>query len=118
MSWVLHDSLLISGLHSGAPNAGTIVFKLYGPSVANTCADVDDVANGVVKNLLYAETLTGATGSGTFPTQAGFRVNAPGTYRWVVSYSGDDFNNPASTTCGDETHTITVGEPAQSTQPQ
>jgi hypothetical protein len=41
----------------------------------------------------------------------GFKVTEAGTYRWVVSYSGDDFNNSQTTTCGDETHTITVGEP-------
>jgi hypothetical protein len=48
---------------------------------------------------------------GTFDTVNGFKVSQPGTYRWVVSYSGDAYNNEASTKCGDETHTITVGEP-------
>jgi len=38
-------------------------------------------------------------------------VTAPGTYRWVVSYSGDNYNDGSATTCGDETHTIIVGDP-------
>jgi len=104
MSWVLHDSLKVEGLRTGAPTApdSAIVFKLYGPSVEKSCTDA---------NLIYQETLTGVTGDATFATVAGFKVTDAGTYRWVVSYSGDDFNEAASTTCGDETHTITVGEP-------
>ena len=34
-----------------------------------------------------------------------------GTYRWIAEYSGDDYNFGTVTACGDETHTITVGEP-------
>src|SRR5262249_50657633 len=33
-------------------------------------------------------------GNGTYDTSEGFVANVPGTWRWVVTYSGDDNNNP------------------------
>src|SRR5204862_8268068 len=38
--------------------------------------------------------------------------NLKGTFRWIATYSGDTYNNGATTKCGDETHTITVHDPA------
>jgi len=111
MSWALHDSLNVHNLRTGASNAGasTIVFKLYGPSTEKLCLDASDGTHDA--NRLYTETVTGVAADGNYPTVTGFKVTAAGTYRWVVTYGGDDFNNSASTACGDETHTITVGEP-------
>jgi hypothetical protein len=112
MSWVLHDSLKVEDLRTGAANAGTsqIVFKLYGPSTEKLCLDASDGTHDA--NLLWTEPpVIGVAADGTFETVNGFKVSQPGTYRWVVSYSGDAYNNEASTKCGDETHTITVGEP-------
>ena len=113
MRWVLHDSLKVDGLREGAPNAddSTIVFKLYGPSDEKSC--IDPIEGGDSGNLKYVETLTKVRTSGEYPTQAGFGIaqTAAGRYRWVVSYSGDIYNTGSTTACGDETHTITVGEP-------
>ena len=35
-----------------------------------------------------------------------------GTFRWIAEYSGDNYNNSATTRCGDEGHTIMVLDPA------
>jgi uncharacterized repeat protein (TIGR01451 family) len=117
MSWVLHDSLTINGIRTGAPDAATakIVFKLYGPSVAKSCVDPDPQDSTKAHNLLAEEEVTGVTSSGKFSTTAGFPVDESdaGTYRWVVSYTGDALNDGGTTACGDETHTIIVGEPPQ-----
>ena len=38
--------------------------------------------------------------------------NLKGTFRWIAEYSGDSYNDGATTKCGDEAHTITVNDPA------
>ena len=105
MSWVLNDSATIASFRPGAPNAGnaTIVFSLYGPSTALDCS-------GAL--LVDSRTVTSVTTAGLLAPPSGIPVTSPGTYRWIAVYSGDQFNNPKATACGDETHTITVGEPA------
>ena len=60
----------------------------------------------------------GITSAGPHGTPTGIPVTTPGTYRWVVVYSGDQYNNPSTSPCGAETHTITVGEPGESGEPQ
>jgi hypothetical protein len=108
MSWVLHDSLTISGIRAGGSGA-TVTFKLYGPDDA-TCAG--SVINGGGSGELRPVV------NGRAATSVGFNLlqsnlpNNKGTYRWVAVYSGDVNNNGASTQCGDETHTITVLDPA------
>ncbi len=42
----------------------------------------------------------------TFPPSANVVVNQPGTYNWVVSYSGDQNNNAAVSACGEETFVV------------
>jgi hypothetical protein len=105
MSWRLIDSAAFTNFRTGAGQSATdatIVFSLYGPSAAKSCVD---------QNLIYTETVTGVATAGPFPTATGWVVTVPGTYRWIATYSGDAFNNGKATQCGDETHTITVGEP-------
>jgi uncharacterized repeat protein (TIGR01451 family) len=119
MSWVLHDSLTITGIRPNASNAGDarVTFKLYGPN-DSTCA------GQVINGSGSGETV--AIISGEASTQDGFKVlqaqldalkalnpSQNGTYRWVAEYSGDAYNDGSATTCGDETHTITLGEPQQ-----
>jgi hypothetical protein len=104
MSWVLHDSLVASGIRSGASGA-TVTFKLYGPD-DSTCsgAVINGNGSGEVRPLV----------NGSASTLAGFNLgqaqlpNRKGTFRWIAVYGGDNNNNGASTKCGDETHTITV----------
>ena len=109
MSWRLIDSAAFTNFRTGAGQSAadaTIVFNLYGPSAAKSC-----VGQGQGANLIYTETITGVATAGPYPTQTGWVVTVPGTYRWIATYSGDSFNNGKATQCGDETHTITVGEP-------
>jgi hypothetical protein len=104
MSWVLHDTLIVNGIRPGASGA-TVTFKLYGPDDptcsgtvlnGNGSGEVRPVSNGRASTL---------TGYNLLQSQL---PNKKGTFRWVAQYSGDNNNNGASTTCGDETHSITV----------
>jgi hypothetical protein len=114
MSWVLHDSMTLSSLRTGAgshADQATITFKLYGPSTEKLCLDQTDGQHPA--NLLGTKSITGVNADGTFDIPEGIAVSQAGTYRWVVTYSGDFFNNEVTSACGSETHTVTVGEPNQ-----
>jgi hypothetical protein len=96
----IDDTATLSGTAdkpNGNPAGGTITFRLYGPNDA-TCATVIEtsVVNVSGDNNYKASTgtLSGNLGSLT-PT-------APGTYRWIASYSGDPPNTTAvSGSCND-----------------
>ena len=80
---------------------GTITFDLYGPNNA-ACVGPPIFSSTVPVNG------AGNYGSGSAP------INAPGTYRWVATYSGDANYLPAATACGDPLETVSFG-PAQPT---
>jgi hypothetical protein len=86
------DTATLSG---GSSPRGTIEFKLYGPSATANCSGtpVDDETVNV-------------TGNGAYTTPAGANPSQAGSYWWTASYSGDANNNPAATSCGDESVTI------------
>jgi len=90
----------VTGIRPGAPNASsaTITFRLYGPGDTSCTTPIN--GTGEVRPLV----------GGTAATVAGFSITQAqaGQYRWVAIYSGDQFNNPYTTACGAETHTITV----------
>lgn len=104
MSWVVDDSASYA-IRAGAGNASsaTITFKLYD---AAGCADADQVGTSDVKTVVL--TNSGAT-AGADAT--GYTVGV-GTYYWRTFYSGDAFNNPASTACGTEVTEIKDVTPA------
>jgi hypothetical protein len=86
---------------AGSDNAtGTIEFTLYGPSATASCTGtpVDD------------ETVP-VSGDGTYTTPAGAIPTQVGTYWWIASYSGDTANNPAATSCGSQSVTLSIGTP-------
>jgi hypothetical protein len=94
-SAVLHDRISIAGLRTGAPDASsaTATFRLYSDAACQTqvgSAEQRPVAAGA------AATLIGTT------------VNASGTYRWTVTYSGDQFNAGFTTACGSEVTQVTL----------
>jgi hypothetical protein len=76
-----------AGLAGGADPTGSITFRLYGPDDA-TCSHtpVSTSARLVAGNGNYFS--------------ADFTPTAAGTYRWVVSYSGDDDNEAVRSACG------------------
>jgi hypothetical protein len=109
MSWVLHDSLTGTGIRAGG-SGGTVTFKLYGPDDAKCTGNVINGVNGSgeVRPVVNgsASTVVGFnSGQAQLP-------NLKGTFRWIAVYSGDTYNDGATTICGDEAHTITVNDPA------
>ncbi len=71
-----------ANLGNGFLESGTITFTLYSPT-----------------NLIVDTETVSANGNGTYRTPLGFLPTGSspnGTYRWVVSYSGDVDNNGAS----------------------
>ena len=102
-SWVLHDTAyLLNVRHGASQTAASVSFKLYG---TNT--------NGVCSNQVGStETFNNIEGDADdiFATSTGVAVTTPGTYYWVVTYSGNNLNTGFSTTCGSESTTITAVE--------
>jgi hypothetical protein len=85
-------------LSNGDNPTGTITFKLFGPNN-------DDCSGSPV----FTDT-SAVAGNGSYQSGA-FALTAPGTYRWVVEYSGDNNNERAGPTkCGEDTETVTVSK--------
>ncbi len=83
-------------LVGGSSPTGTVTFSLYGPD-DETCA----------KPPVFTAEVS-VSGAGNYPSQP-FVVTAPGTYRWVASYSGDMANAPAGpSSCGEPAEVVTV----------
>ena len=109
MSWMLHDSLTLSGFRAGATGA-TVTFKLYGPD--------DTACSGPVINGANGSGEVRPVVNGVASTVAGFNLaqaklpTLRGTFRWIAEYSGDRYNNGTTTRCGDEGHTVMVLDPS------
>lgn len=87
-----NDNLTLSG-GLGTPT-GTVTFNLYAPTDA-TCSQTP----------AYTQTVTVTNGTAA-TTNTTFHATTEGTWRWASSYSGDAYNNPASSACGVEQFTI------------
>jgi len=92
---IVTDAATVSGLVGAGPG-GNIAFALYGPGDA-TCTGTPVFTTTPVP--------LGPGGAATSPP---FRVNVPGVYTWVASYSGDPFNVPATTACADPRQQVVV----------
>ncbi len=89
-----NDAATISGVTSHA--GGTVTFSLFGPSDA-TCSAAP----------VYTQTVN-VVGNGTYnTTNTTFLATGNGTWRWMVSYSGDSNNLGSTSACGVEQFTIT-----------
>jgi hypothetical protein len=97
----IQDTAILNGATNDA--TGTIAFTVYGPD--------DLLCSGQPQ-------FPAPVAAGSFPVAGnGFynstpvAFSAPGTYRWVVTYTGDLKNNPASSPCNapGETSLITQG---------
>ena len=86
-------------LSSATANAGgTITFKLFSPSDA-TCSGA----------AAFTQTVN-VNGNGTYTTtNSTFHASDVGTWRWLVTYSGDSNNTGATSACGVESFTISNG---------
>jgi hypothetical protein len=88
-----NDDATLSGVTSDA--GGTITFNLYDPG--------DITCSG---SPAYTETVN-VSGNGTYSTtNSTFVASTEGTWRWIVSYTGDSNNAGATSTCGTEQFTI------------
>jgi hypothetical protein len=82
-------------LAGGRNPAGTLAFGLYGPGDVMCTSPVYASSVAVLGNGTYYSWAGPSTGSP--------QATAAGTWRWVVSYSGDANNEPISLPCGSYT---------------
>jgi hypothetical protein len=87
-----NDSATISGR---APVGGQAKFELFAPA--------DDTCSGDPAFTQTVDVVDGKAGT----SNTAFVAAIPGTWRWKVSYLGDDENNASTSTCGVERFTIT-----------
>jgi hypothetical protein len=95
----IYDTAVLDG---GIAPRGTITFRLYGPD--------DEMCS---RDPIFTSTVD-VNGNGPYNSDP-YTPPVAGTYRWVVSYSGDANNNPAGpTACGDlnEIAVISKAQPA------
>jgi Bacterial Ig-like domain (group 3) len=90
------DTATLSG---GNNPTGTITFTVFGPDNA-TCSGTGTTVSTETVN-----------GNGNY-TSDPFTPGAPGTYRWIASYSGDGNNEAATTACNDPGETVVVSKAA------
>ncbi|WP_329262803.1 VWA domain-containing protein [Actinoallomurus sp. NBC_01490] len=90
-------------LTGGYHPTGTVTFQLYAPG-DTTCTTPIATRTGTV------------SGSGT-AASGNVAAGGVGTYRWVASYSGDDSNNPVTSSCGDEQVVVVKATPGIATTP-
>ncbi|MFC2037761.1 hypothetical protein ACFLYD_07345, partial [Chloroflexota bacterium] len=100
---IVGDNLQDSATLTGGNNpTGEITFYLYGPD-DETCSGTE----------VYSETVdVSAGGAGTV---TGYDSDAIGTYHWVASYSGDDYNYGVDSVCANEPVVIDKAQPTIST---
>jgi hypothetical protein len=91
----ISDSAILSG---GFNPTGTITFTVFGPN-NSSCTGAP---------AFPAKTVT-AAGDGTYASGT-FTPTAPGTYRFVVTYSGDTNNAAATSACGAAGESVVVGQ--------
>ena len=91
------DKALISSGHSPG---GNITFRLYGPHDAN-CS----------RAPVFSDAAS-VSGNGSYES-APFIAKAPGTYRWVASYSGDPNNEAVAGSCNDPGESVRVAPPCR-----
>ena len=94
-------------LSNGFNPTGNIYFNLFYND--DTCSSVP----------LFVQEIE-VTGNGSYTTNPGFQTYAAGTYYWLVSYSGDGNNEPASHDCGaaGEVSEVNKAQPSISTTPK
>jgi hypothetical protein len=88
-----NDNATLTSATSNA--AGTLTFALFGPT--------DTTCSGAAA---FTQTVN-VNGNGTYSTtNTTFFASDEGTWRWLISYSGDANNKPATSACGVEQFTI------------
>ena len=99
-TYTISDSLTMSGMTTGASTPGSLTFRLWQTKTGSVCSDQvgsDVVVSNIIANTQYA-------------MPSGISVSSGITYYWTVQYSGDEFNNGFTTSCGSESTTISKTE--------
>ena len=100
----VYDTATMTGFYGDAPVSGTVTYTLYrGSCPGGTVVDSIELP---------------VNPDGTLPDSPVVSADVAGTYNWVVSYSGDDFNAPAVSPCGSETFNVTLNPTTIETVPQ
>jgi hypothetical protein len=102
----VYDTATLSG---GESPTGDIAFTIYTNS---TCSSAATTGSGNQVSAQGGE--ASVSGNGTYDS-ATVTFNDVGTYYWQASYSGDDYNNGALSTCNSETLTVTKATPSITT---
>lgn len=97
------DTATITGFDSTfvGDHSGTLTFNLYPPSATENCNTATPVFTSTFSNVATSSFI--ASGYYEVP------LNATGTYRWKVDYTGDSANLPSTSGCGSEVVTINYG---------
>ena len=88
-------------LAGGEGPTGSIVFRLYGPE--------DEACTGTPA---YTSSPVAVAGDGTYVSPE-YTPPAPGTYRWIATYSGDANNSEVAGTCNAAGESVSVGRDSQ-----
>ncbi|MEY2518471.1 MAG: hypothetical protein QOF24_230 [Verrucomicrobiota bacterium] len=89
----ISDAATLAG---GSAPTGSITFRLYGPNDA-TCGGA----------AVFTSAAIPVNGNATY-SSGNFTPTAPGTYRWIASYSGDTANNAVAGACNDANESVVV----------
>ena len=92
----VRDTATVVGYDTLGDGTGDLTFSLYGPNDA-TCTGTPAFTQTITD---IGDVATHTTNSYDVP------ASAEGTYRWVVSYSGDDSNAAGVSACGAENVTV------------
>jgi sugar lactone lactonase YvrE len=98
----ISDAATLTG---GASPTGTVTFKVYGPNNSSCSGSPAFTSTNTVNANEQASSDT-------------FTPTAPGTYRFLAVYNGDDNNNGVTGTCGGETESVVVNKATPSINTQ
>jgi uncharacterized repeat protein (TIGR01451 family) len=91
----IHDTAHVSG---GYHPTGSVSFTVYGPNDANCSGTATSLGSATLDSNGDA-------------VSANYTPTAPGTYRFVASYGGDENNLPVSGHCNDANESVAVVQP-------
>jgi hypothetical protein len=103
------DAAALSGTvndqNGGAAGAaGTITFKLYGPT-----------DSGCTSTPIFTSSPVTVSGNGNYGPVSFTPTQGAGSYRWIATYSGDPGNNEVTEVCAAAGETSTLSAPSSAT---
>jgi hypothetical protein len=97
--WVLHDFAKFTILANAPGTPAKVQFSLYRDNDGVFDAETTCGTGGTLVGTAEEVTINQ---DGEATTVNGFPVTTSGLYAWIANYSGDQYNNSASTGCGSE----------------